>query len=329
MNDNNHNNEIKKSKYRYLVIFLSLLIGGLLMYLGSLDKPDTFKSVLFLTFGTTFCSSAIIGTIMIIAGFADLKENAIELSEIFGKKLGMHCADRFKLVQSASVVGLTNVYKTREEALKVENFYAYLKQETDCIFILGSSLKGVLQDRHNKHILGLLETKIKTNNTEVIFMLTHPLFADFRAAQEHRNPKDIGLEVIKSLKIIKKLKDANKENEELVSVYLYRGTPTSFGIRTSTRMLINAYPYGKQAYEAPCVEFSSETAGYNSYNATHFQTQIAGKIDHFDMTDDSFRSLEQQLDEFSTQVNNFEKHFINSKSITAGNTVSSSSNYKL
>jgi hypothetical protein len=309
MKENNYTNEMKKSRYRYLVIFLSLLIGALLMYLGSFNKPDSFTSILFLTFGTTFCASAIIGTIMIVAGFADLKENAIELSETFGRKLGMHCADRFKLVQSASTVGLTNVYKTRTEALEIENFYPYLKQENDTIFILGSSLKGVLQDRHNKHIVTLLENKIKMN-TEIIFMLTHPLFADFRAAQEHRNPKDIGLEIIKSLKIISKLKNANKENEELVSVYLYRGTPTSFGIRTSSRMLINAYPYGKQAYEAPCVEFNSESAGYNSYNATHFQTQIAGKIDNFDMKDESIKQLEHQLDDFSSLVHNFEKDFI-------------------
>lgn len=305
MKEINQESEMKKSRNRYLVIFLSLFIGALLIYFGSVYEPDTFKSILFLTFGTTFCASAIIGVIMIIAGFADLKENALELSEIFGKKLGMHCADRFKLVQSASFVGLTNVYKTRTEALKFENFFTYLKQETDCIFILGSSLKGVLQDRHNKHILGLLETKIKSN-TEIIFMLTHPLFADFRAAQEHRNPKDIGLEIFKSLEIIKNLKDSNKDNGAIVSVYLYRGTPTSFGIRTSSRMLINAYPYGKQAYEAPCVEFSSESAGYNSYNATHFQTQIAGKIDTFEMSDVSINALKQQLDGFSRQVYEFE-----------------------
>jgi len=302
-NNNISKTNLKNSKSRFTILILALIIGGLLIYLGSLYKPDTFKGILLLTFGTTFCASAIIGTIMIIAGFSDLKENALELSEIFGQKLGMHCADRFKLVQSASKIGLTNVYKTRTEALKNENYFQCLKEENDTIFIVGSSLKGILQDRHNRHILQLIEAKIKTG-VEIIFMLTHPLFADFRAAQEHRDPKDIGKEIIKSLKTIQRLNDLNSD---LVSTYLYRGTPTCFGIRTSSRMLINAYPYGKQAYESPCIEFGEESVGYNSYNSTHFQTQIAGKIEKFDITVDKVKDLEAMLDDFSKEVDKFEK----------------------
>jgi hypothetical protein len=49
-------------------------------------------------------------------------------------------------------------------------------------------------------------------------MTTHPLFADFRAAQEGRNPKDIGLEITGSLEIILEL---SQLPNAIISTYLF------------------------------------------------------------------------------------------------------------
>jgi hypothetical protein len=189
--------------------------------------------------------------------------------------------------------------------LKESNFFRILCEETDQIFIVGSSLLGLLQDRHFKHVMELIREKINSG-VEVVFMLTHPLFADFRAAQEARDPKEIGGEILKSINLIKELSTLNAD---AVKVYLYRGTPTLFGICTTKKMLINPYPYGRQAYESPCFEFESKTPAFNIYKQSHFQTQFGGKIEKLDLQDSLIDQMNALLDDFSLKTKDYESLF--------------------
>ena len=294
------------SNVRRTLIILTLFIGTLLTLFGIFQPHDKWWSVVLITFGVTFTASAMISIIMLSAGLMDLAENAKDLASIIGSRLGMPCAERFSLVESSSEVGLAKTYISREQALEKGNFHTVIEKEKDGLFIVGSSLLGILQDRHFKHVVDTLKQKIH-DGIELKFMLTHPLFADFRAAQEGRDPGDIGSEIIKSLRIIASF--VEQDNKELVSADLYRGTPTCFGILAKDKMLLNPYPYGRQAYESPCFEFDTQTPAYNLYRQAHFQTQFAGKIEQFELSDESIIKLENQIEKFSHKVSEFELSF--------------------
>jgi hypothetical protein len=242
---------------------------------------------------------------MLSAGMTDLEENAKDLASVIGRRLGMPCAERFLLVESSSEVGLSRTYLSREQALSKGNFHATIEKERDGLFIVGSSLLGFLIDRHFRHVVDTLKQKIN-DGIDVKFMITHPLFADFRAAQEGRDPGDIGREIVKSLRIILGL---YQNRQESVTALLYRGTPTCFGILAKERMLLNPYPYGRQAYESPCFEFDSQTPSYNFYRQAHFQQQFAGKIEKFELTETSINELESQIEAYSKKVADFESSF--------------------
>ncbi len=171
------------SSVRRTLIILTLVIGILLTIFGIFQPSDKWWSVVLITFGVTFTASAVVSIIMLSAGLMDLAENAKDLASIIGSRLGMPCAERFSLVESSSEVGLVKTYISREQALKKSNFHAVIEKEKDELFIVGSSLLGFLQDRHFKHVVDTLKQKIH-DGVELKFMLTHPLFADFRAAQE-------------------------------------------------------------------------------------------------------------------------------------------------
>lgn len=287
---------------RVTIIFLVLIIGIILTVAGTTGKTEgdpTARNTLLFTFGLTFTATALISFVMLGAGLLDLEENAKELARVIGEQLDMPCAQRFQLVSNASRLGLANVFKNREEALSKENFTRFIEKEQDEIFVVGSSLKGLLQDRHYTHVKDLLSNKAH-DNVELTFMLTHPLFADFRAAQEKQKAKCIGTEILESLKILKEFVNPNRR----VNVLLYRGTPTMFGIRTRGSMLINPYPYGRQAFLSPCFEFEPDSPIYSSYEQTHFQTQLAGKVEEFDTS--LIDKLEKLLDDFSVKTKEYE-----------------------
>jgi len=293
---------IETSRIRETVILLMLVIGILLSVYGVMQPAGKWWTTLLLTFGTTFTASALISIIMLSAGMMDLAENAKDLASVIGSRLGMPCAERFTLVESSLEVGLAKTYISRQQALEIHNFHEAIKKEKDSVFVVGSSLLGFLQDRHFEHVANTLRSNVD-NGMELKLMLTHPLFADFRAAQEGRDPGDIGGEIIKTLRLIA---ETLMSADSSVSVYLYRGTPTCFGILTKERLLLNPYPYGRQAYESPCFEFDYQTPAYNFYRAAHFQTQFAGKIEKIDMSPTSIDKLEKRTVAFSKKVQEFE-----------------------
>jgi hypothetical protein len=185
------------------------------------------------------------------------------------------------------------VYSTRRDALA--NFSQYIVEEPYAIMVIGSSLLGLLQepDREYEEIRENLLQR-KDSGVKLRFLLTHPQVADLRAQQENRRPKDIGMEIIKSLRIL--LDDWRIPRE---NVKLYQGTPTCFGIKSGRGMLLNFYPYMKEAYVSPCLIVLKGGYFYDQFNESHFK---AWTSEMAQATPNNLSELEEQLDDYAKQV---------------------------
>jgi hypothetical protein len=161
--------------------------------------------------------------------------------------------ETLKLLREAGVI---RPYRQREIALR--HFASAIDAETNEIIIIGSSLRGLLQQDEYHDIAEKLKFKIHKGGVAVKFLLTHPVVSDLRARQENRGFTEIGKETVSSLLI---LKQWNVPHE---NVRLYRGTPTCFAIKTKGQMFLNPYPYMAVAFDSPCliVETSEDHPSY-------------------------------------------------------------------
>jgi hypothetical protein len=297
--------EDSNSKAETVVIYLALLLGLAMIIIGVLltKAGSSSGGTICLSIGTSILASGLFSFIMLKAGLTDLTKNANALASALGEELNMPCVHRFRLTSSASKIGLTNVYLNREEALRVENFLQYIEKEKKRIFIIGSSLLGLIQEKDFENMQKVLENKIKHENIDIIFMLTHPLFADFRALQEGRNTGEIGKEIIESLKY---LESKSKNSKAKVSIYLYKGTPTCFGIMTSEKMLVNPYPYAIKASKSPCYEFEHNSKAYGFYQDNHFKIDLLTKTERIGIDAKSIDELSRNINYFSNKAKEFE-----------------------
>ena len=203
------------------------------------------------------------------------------------------------MLRALKDAGVMRPYRRRELALK--EFASTIEAETSEIMIIGSSLKGLLQQKDKyREIAEKLRTKISKGGILVKFLLTHPVIADLRAGQENRQFTEIGGEIIESLNI---LKDWGVPCE---NVRLYKGTPTCFAIKTGKQMLLNPYPYGGVSYDSPCliVETSDDHPSYfyDEFDKSHFSawdTNFSARIHSYDET---IRELNQKLDTYAATV---------------------------
>lgn len=169
------------------------------------------------------------------------------------------------LLGSARQAGIRGFYQSRRDA--VGAFVNYMRAENDHIMVVGSSLLGLLQepDREYEDARAVLRSKHEAK-VKVHFLLTHPIIADLRARQENRRFTEIGHEILASLRIL--IHDWGIDRH---AIRLYKGTPTSFGLRTGQAMLLNAYPYMKEAYASPCLLAVKGGYFYDHYDNTHFR----------------------------------------------------------
>lgn len=206
------------------------------------------------------------------------------------------------LLQSVRQAGIKGIYRRRQSALK--DFARNLDEEANEILVVGSSLKGLLQQPEYKEIAEKLRFKSKLPNFNLRLMLTHPIVADFRASQEKRNPTEIGSEIVQSLRILQGW------GIPCSNVKLYLGTPTCFAMKTSRAMLINPYPYIAVSFESPCfiieqaAESHSGLPGYffEEFSSRHFgawDTDMAVQIGNYDAT---ITHLQNALPNFSKSV---------------------------
>jgi len=202
-----------------------------------------------------------------------------------------------EVLQYVRQAGVIGIFKRRESAIR--SFSRYIDEESREIVVVGSSLKGLLQNEEYAYIARKLF--FKQGLVRVKFLLTHPIMADFRAKQESRPMTEIGREIVRSLELLR------TEGTRPHNVRLYLGAPTCFAIKTSTRMLINPYPYASVSFDSPCMllEYAPE-AGidrqsyfFDEFNARHFgawDTELAVQISDFDSV---ISSCNARIDEWS------------------------------
>ena len=193
-------------------------------------------------------------------------------------------SDEIELLKEVKHAGVFGIYKRRPAAIK--SFARDIDEEMSEIMVVGSSLKGLLQKDEYKEVAEKLRFKI-AHKTDVKFMLTHPIVADFRSNQENRKPTEIGDEVLSSLRTLQSW------DVEPSRVKLYLGTPTCFGIKTTKRMIINPYPYISVSYDSPCLLLQHSSVdgapGYffDEFSSRHFgawDTGLAVPVHSFDET---------------------------------------------
>lgn len=171
-----------------------------------------------------------------------------------------------ELIKSSTVAGLAGIYSTRQSG--IEAFLPYLDDERREILIVGSSLKGLLKDENDEYIKAreLLKRKKDENpKMKLRFLFTHPIVADLRADQENRPRTEIGKEIIESIELL-----LTQWKISPLHIKVYVGTPTSFGIKTSQGMLLNPYPYMKEAYASPCFIIEKSGFIFTHFEQSHF-----------------------------------------------------------
>lgn len=205
--------------------------------------------------------------------------------------------DEIDMLRTFREAGIISTYRRREMALK--KFVKAIKEEKNEIVVIGSSLLGLLQKYQYKEAREALQEKCK-EGTKVKFLLTHPAVADLRADQEARKFKDIGKEIVESLKILQSWEiDAD-------NVRLYMGTPTIFAIRTTTQMLLNPYAYGDVAFNSPCLIVKNDPDGYfyfyDEYDKAHFGAWDSDAVIRITNFEDTIKELEAKLGMFEENI---------------------------
>ena len=171
--------------------------------------------------------------------------------------------DELELLKGALSAGILGVYPSRTEAIRA--FIRFVDEEQNEIQIVGSSLRGLLQEFETEYENVARVIRAKKGKARIRFLLTHPIVADLRARQESRNFKDIGREIIGSLKTL--ILDWEIPPS---SIKLYVGTPTCFGIMTAQAMLLNPYPYMREALSSPCFIVKKPGYFFEHFRASHF-----------------------------------------------------------
>ena len=223
---------------------------------------------------------------------ADLTaEKFSEVIKALAENLGTSYLDQSKTLDRTGVVeaqpkGIV-AFSNRQEAL--QEFAQALENERREIMVIGSSLKGLFRADDYKDTFDILRKKMDAN-VPVYFLLTHPGYADIRAEQEGRPLGAIGREIIDSLRLLV------ENGVPPASIGLYRGSPTTFAIKTTTKMLLNPYPYRVEAFRSPCLIVDRREAFYSRFGANHFSVWDTMNIEFVGDTPEEFDVIMQRLE---------------------------------
>jgi hypothetical protein len=194
--------------------------------------------------------------------------------------------------------GITNTFRRRDVALN--EFESAIDEETTEIMIIGSSLMGLLQKEQYKEFTEKLRLKMQQTDVNVKFLLTHPAVADLRADVEAHRFKEIGVEIIKSLRIL------HNWNVRAENVRLYKGAPTIFAIKTKRKMLINPYAYGVEAFNSPCLIVKNDPERYcyfyDEYNRAHFGAWESNTAEIIENFETKIAELESKLEHYAGNI---------------------------
>lgn len=188
-------------------------------------------------------------------------------------RIGTHPVEEQTLSLAASTLGLENVHPTRSAALErfAECLHDELKGATEekpaRIWIVASSLNGFLSSLRSFDGLKILG-QAAAAPCDFRVLLTHPKVAEMRARQERRDAGQIATEVGIALE---RLRTSGIRRGQ---VRYYEGAPTVFAVATSEWMLLNPYPYEREAYRCFSVIVRNTRSSddiYDQYLSAHFQ----------------------------------------------------------
>ncbi len=177
-----------------------------------------------------------------------------------------------KLLQQTSDLGLVNIYATRMDAFE-DAFFEVMQREEKGIDVVGSTLFGLKGHHHVTHerVLVLLREKSKRENFRLRLLLTHWDYISHRQDQE-KTEKNITRYVIS--KELSEAVEVLKSHGLTDCVRFYRAAPTCFTVvcRGQGLMLVNPYPYQKEAYNSWTAIFSQtgQRAVYDVFSEAHF-----------------------------------------------------------
>jgi hypothetical protein len=223
----------------------------------------------------------------------EFKTTAVQMiGEAVGDVTSLY-RNEIDLLKACQLGGIHGVYISRGDALQA--FLPFIDDERHEIVLVGSSLKGLLQEYEveYEHARALLQRK-KAEGVSIRVLLTHPSVADLRAKQEDRYFKAIGDEIIKSLNTL-----ITEWKVEPGNIKLYLGTPTCFGIKTTRAMLLNTYPYMKEAYASPCLVVRKPGYFYEHFLSSHFRAWSSAMA--LPVPED-VGAMQKRLDEFAEAV---------------------------
>lgn len=292
MNNNEKENlRLWRNGY-FMSLLLLFLLGVSFLFLGyAWLGSSTSEGQILGGIGIALGPAALIGALFRFFLFDEVKHEFTSpvLGEIIEKcrpamqcianEVSDHCKEQITSVVQLNQAGIIAACRSRSTAVNI--FRRFVEDETKEIWVVGSSLKGLLHKPEYSEMADVL--KSKASEGIVYFLMTHPAVADFRANQEARNSTEIGKEIVDSLRT---LADWGVPES---NVRLYKGTPTCFGIKTSVAMLLNPYPYAAVAYDSPSIllEAKEGNAGYyyDAFEHSHFRdpwdTMVAEKITDF------------------------------------------------
>ncbi|HEX7191583.1 MAG TPA: hypothetical protein VF381_08415 [Thermoanaerobaculia bacterium] len=220
------------------------------------------------------------------------REREVELEKNVKRFLDQ-CESQINLLASARAANFSGFYQSRRHAIGA--FLRFLDAEHDHIIILGSSLLGLVQESNSEYeeARKILRQRIE-EKVKIQFLLTHPIIADLRARQENRRFTEIGYEIIESLRTL-----VGEWGVQRDAIRLYKGTPTSFGIRTERAMLLNPYPYMKEAHASPCMLALKGGYFYDHYDNSHFRA-FGSAMAH--AVPEDLEALAKELPEYARRI---------------------------
>lgn len=181
--------------------------------------------------------------------------------------------NHFDVLNDCKKFGLERIHKNRSSCNSViQDAFALENTNLGKIRIVGSSLKGFigigLEAQNSEHFENriALETAL-AKGVNIRVLMTHPVFAKYRAKQEGRGPGEIELEIIENLIYLLSLKDKSSSSD--LEIRLFQGTPTIFMIATKKIMIINPYPYYQTAYSS----FLYELKGGSDMHTYYYEAQ--------------------------------------------------------
>ncbi len=307
---------------RIIILFISIitiLVALFLIVLSLFIKNTTWQFLLILGLGTALLpagifallgdisfSQLILGTVVkIIQEWGEKHVNSVDhkindLSSNLDKSLTT-LSTSTEYLSKSKTLGIAMAHPDRRAALAhflpyLTTYVANQSVANRKLVIVASSIKGVIQryPEIGKQFTSVIQNAVKFG-CDVKVLLTHPAYSRYREIQESRQEYDIAKEILHAINWLE------ENGVAPTDIKVYKGTPTTFMVSTSERMLLNFYPYETEAFNCFCLEVQDtgeDACVYRSFYDNHFHKPWIGEHkgkDHYLQTN-SLQYIHQHLD---------------------------------